>query len=72
MLMLGFVREVYFRILESWEWLGDLEAGRDLGHGPHCRDREKPRSSLPVADPISGPTILFHLLINSVTILQGL
>jgi hypothetical protein len=55
---------------------GDLEAGRDLGHGPTAAIG-KPRSAsldpvLPVADPTSSPTILFHLFINSVTILQGL
>jgi hypothetical protein len=61
---------LFFEILEL-QWLGDLEAGRDFGYGPTVAIR-KPRSSLPVADPTSGLTIPFYLLITSVTILQGL
>jgi len=67
-----FVWEVYF--LQSWklQWLVIWEAGRDLGHRPTTAIGESLRSSLPVADPTSGLTIVFYLLINSITILQGL
>ena len=66
-----FVRESLF--FESWklQWLVIWRLVEILAIAPLPRSG-KPRPSLPVADPTSGLTILFCLLINSITILQGL
>lgn len=62
---------LFFAILEA-AVAGDLGGWSRSWPSSHYRDRESLRSSLPVADPTSGLTIVFYLLINSITILQGL